>query len=153
MPTSKAGSDRALKDLPAFFVGALKRRAVEISERRMTPEEKIQVDQAKRAEVSNFLAAKAFEALPADKRFRREDAVNMTWIFTWKIKDDGTRKAKARAVLQGFQDPKYEVRATHSPTTTRQTRQIQLQIAASMGMSTKKGDVTGAFHVLKYVQQ
>ena len=104
MPSSKAGSDRALKDLPAFFVGALKRRAVEISKRRMTPEEKIQFDQAKGTEVFNFLAAKAFEALPAGKRCRREDAVNMRWTLTWKVKDDGTRKAKARAVLQGFQD-------------------------------------------------
>ena len=145
MPSSKASTERALKDLNAFFVGALERRAVEISERRMTPEERKQFDLAKSIEVTNFLAAKAFEALPANHRFRREDAVNMRWILTWKVKDDGTKKAKARAVLQGFQDPKYEERATHSPTTTRQTRQMQLQIAASMGFSTKKGDVTGAF--------
>ena len=32
-----------------------------------------------------------------------------------------------------------------APTTTRQTRQIQLQISASLGFVTQKGDVTGAF--------
>ena len=42
-------------------------------------------------------------------------------------------------------DPCYSERATTSPTTTRQTRQIQLAIAAAMGFQTWKGDVTGAF--------
>ena len=42
-------------------------------------------------------------------------------------------------------DPEYENRATHSPTTTRLSRQLQLQISASKGFRTKKGDVTGAF--------
>ena len=69
----------------------------------------------------------------------------MRWILTWKRKDDGTSKAKARAVLLGYQDPDYEHRSTTSPTTTRQTRQIQLQISASLGFTTEKGDVTGAF--------
>lgn len=143
MPTSKACTTRAINE--AFFVGAMKRKAIELSERKMTPEERKQFDLAKGVEVTNFLSARAFEALPPDKRVRREDAVHMRWILTWKLKEDGAKKAKARAVLQGYQDPKYEERATHSPTTTRQTRQMQLQIAASLGFKTKKGDVTGAF--------
>ena len=106
MPSSKASTERALKDLNAFFVGALERRAVEISERRMTPEERKQFDLAKSIEVTNFLAAKAFEALPAKPSlFVERMQWNMRWILTWKVKDDGTKKAKARAVLQGFQDP------------------------------------------------
>ena len=39
----------------------MKRRAVEISERRLSPEEKKQFDQAKAIEVNNFMSAKAFE--------------------------------------------------------------------------------------------
>ena len=66
-------------------------------------------------------------------------------ILIWKQLPDGGRKAKARAVLLGYQDPMYEGRATTSPTTTRQTRQIQLTVAASKGFQTRKGDVTGAF--------
>ena len=57
----------------------------------------------------------------------------------------GSKKAKARAVLLGYQDPQYEHRLTTSPTTTRQTRQMQLQLSASKGFVTRKGDVTGAF--------
>ena len=42
-------------------------------------------------------------------------------------------------------DPHYEDRATHSPTTARLSRQLQLQISASLGFKKRKGDVTGAF--------
>lgn len=123
----------------------MKRRAIEVSEKNMSEEERKQFNEAKNVEVSNFLSAKAFEAIAQTAGLSRSQAVKMPWILTWKVKPDGTKKAQARAVLQGYQDPRYEERATHSPTTTRQSRQSQLQISASMGFQTKKGDVTGAF--------
>ena len=145
MPQHRNATEKILQDLPAFFAAAFKKRAVEVSERRLTDEERLQFGQAKAIEVSNFLSARAFESIPSHIKVKRDDAVRMRWILTWKQKEDGSRKAKARAVLLGYQDPKYEQRATMSPTTTRQTRQLQLQIAASMGYITQKGDVTGAF--------
>ena len=145
MPDSRNKSEKAIKDLKAYFTGALKRRAVEVSERHLTPEELQQFQAAKEVEVNNFIAARAFESLPEHLRADKAKAVRMRWILTWKHKEDGTRKAKARAVLLGYQDPQYEHRATTSPTTTRQTRQMQLQLSASKGFRTKKGDVTGAF--------
>ena len=145
MPETKTRSEKTLRDLKAYFTGAMKRRAVEVSERHMTPEELKQFAAAKDVEVNNFIAARAFEALPNHLRVDKTKAVSMRWILTWKHKEDGSRKAKARAVLLGYQDPEYEHRSTTSPTTTRQTRQMQLQISASKGFVTKKGDVTGAF--------
>ena len=43
------------------------------------------------------------------------------------MKDDGTYKAKARAILilNGYQDPGYEHRATTTQVMTRQTRSTQ----------------------------
>ena len=134
-----------MKDLSGYLVSAMKKRAIEISERRMTPQEKIEFGKAKNVEVTNFLSAKAFEALPEGYRAKKEDAIRMRWILTWKSLPNGGSKAKARAVLLGYMDSHYEQRATASPTTTRQTRQIQLTIAASKGFTTHKGDVTGAF--------
>jgi len=145
MPQTRSSSERAFKDLQAYFTTAMRKRAVEISERRLTPAEKQQFDQAKAIEVNNFISARAFEALAPEHKFSRADVINMRWILTWKMKPDGSKKAKARAVLQGYMDPEYEHRATHSPTTTRLSRQLQLQISASKGFRTKKGDVTGAF--------
>ncbi len=69
----------------------------------------------------------------------------MRWILTWKVKDDGTTKPKARAILLGYQDPGYEHRATTTPAMTRQSRQLVLQAAAVQRWKTEKGDVSGAF--------
>ena len=54
----------------------------------------------------------------------------MRWILIWKQTDEGGHKAKARAILKGYQDPQYECRATTTPVMTRQTRQLLLQVAA-----------------------
>ena len=145
LPDNKTASLKALKSLEVFFSAALKKRAVEVSERRLTEEEKLAFGKAKQVEVNNFLSAKAFEALPPNFRANRSDAVKMRWILTWKALPDGGKKAKARAVLLGYMDPSYSERATTSPTTTRQTRQIQLTISAGKNFQTWKGDVTGAF--------
>eukprot|EP00435_Cladocopium_sp_Y103_P051539 s2061_g16.t1 len=64
MPETKTRSEKALRDLKAYFTGAMKRRAAEVSERHMTPEELKQFAAAKDVEVNNFIAARAFEALP-----------------------------------------------------------------------------------------
>ena len=146
MPVTRASSERAIADLPAFFASSFKRRAaVEVSERHLSPEEKEQFRVSKNIEVNNFIASKAFETVPAHLLPSASQAIRMRWILSWKYKQDGTKKAKARAVLLGYQDPCYEQRATNSPTTTRQTRQLQLQLAASLKFRMKKGDVTGAF--------
>ena len=100
MPGNRAGAERAINDLPAFFTNSFKRRAsIEVSEKHLSPEEK---------EINNFIAAKAFEALPENLKPSTTQAIRMRWILTWKYKQDGTKKAKARAVLLGYQDPCYE---------------------------------------------
>eukprot|EP00439_Symbiodinium_sp_Y106_P032777 s3772_g3.t3 len=95
--------------------------------------------------VKNFVAAKAFELIPDHLKPSKDQAIGMRWILTWKLKEDGTRKPKARAVLLGYQDGSYEHRSTTSPVMTRQTRQLVLQMAAWQRWKVQKGDVTGAF--------
>ena len=128
-----------------FFVGALKRKAVEVCERKLSPEDRAKFQEAKAIEVKNFIAAKAFQSLPSHLQPSASQAVGMRWILTWKTREDGSRKAKARAVLLGYQDPAYEHRSTTSPVMTRQTRQMFLQYAAWKRWTMKKGDVSGAF--------
>ena len=145
MPTSRHGWERATQNLQSYFVGALKRRAVEVSERHLSAEDFEKFQGAKQAEVNNFIAANAFESLPEGLAPNREQAVNMRWLLTWKTREDGSRKPKARAVLLGYQDPSYAHRATTSPVMTRQSRQLVLQAAANFSWKVHKGDVTGAF--------
>ena len=96
-------------------------------------------------EVKNFIAAEAFEVLPEELKPTMDQAISMRWILTWKLRDDGTTKAKARAVLLGYQDPSYEHRATTAPVMTRQSRQLMLQVSANKDWKVYKGDVSGAF--------
>ena len=145
IPESNRGMEKFLRNSESYFVGAMKRKAVEVCERKLTPAEKEEFRSAKAVEVKNFIAAEAFEQLPPEVRPSKEQAINMRWVLTWKRKDDGSRKAKARAVLLGYQDPCYEHRDTTAPVMSRQTRQCMLQLAACCNWEVMKGDVSGAF--------
>eukprot|EP00435_Cladocopium_sp_Y103_P022636 s2868_g5.t1 len=144
MPESRRGTKAFVNNVEAYFVGAVRRGAVEVN-RKLDPEEYRQFQEAKSVEVKNFVAAKAFEALPPELQPDKSQAIGMRWILTWKLKDDGSHKAKARAILQGYQDPQYEHRATTTPVMTRMMRQFLLPHAANHQWRVKKGDVTGAF--------
>ena len=69
------------------------------------------------------------------------------WILTWKEDDtsqDG-KKAKARLVVKGFQDPDIGILSSDSPTLTRDGRMLLLQTAASMRWQIESFDITTAF--------
>ena len=92
MPNSRRSSEKAWNNLASYFVGSLRRRAVELSERRMTAEEREAFRGAKAIEVKNFVASEAFEVLPEELRPDRSQAIGMRWILTWKLREDGSRK-------------------------------------------------------------
>ena len=96
MPKNEKAWDAALRDFQCYMVGAMKRRAVEVREKHLSEEELKQFKEAKLIEVRNFLGAQAFELLPEHLKPSKEQAIGMRWILTWKHKEDGTRKAKAR---------------------------------------------------------
>ena len=87
LPGNQHGFMKTLKNLPSYFVGALKRKAVEVSERKLNEDQKAQFRAAKTVEVRNFIAAKAFETLPEGLRPSKEQAIHMRWILAWKPVD------------------------------------------------------------------
>eukprot|EP00439_Symbiodinium_sp_Y106_P029505 s2527_g3.t1 len=145
MPESERGWDRAVQNFEGYMVSAMRRRAVEVREKNLSEEERAQFAGAKALEVKNFVAARAFETLPPHLRPNKAQAIGMRWILTWKQREDGSMKAKARAVLLGYQDPSYEFRDTTAPVMSRQSRQLLLQQAARRSWTVCKGDVSGAF--------
>ncbi|CAE7735180.1 RE1, partial [Symbiodinium sp. CCMP2456] len=145
LPQQGRSWNKATENLQSYFVGAMKRQAIEVSEKRLTQDEREAFQQAKMIEVRNFIAAGAFEALPAHLRPSRDQAIGMRWVLTWKTREDGSRKPKARAVLLGYQDPGYAHRATTAPVMTRLSRQYLLQLAATHNWNVYKGEVSGAF--------
>ena len=145
IPESKRGRLYMTNHFQSFLSAQLRRKGVEVSERNMTEEEREQMKVAKGTEVKKFLAADALKALPPHLQPSREVAMKMRWVLTWKREESGERKAKARCVVLGYQDPFYAERQTMAPTMSRSTRQILLVVAASHGMRVAKGDVSGAF--------
>ena len=113
------GRESFLKDPCQFFVKALKRRGVEVSEHRMSTQERQQFTEAKQGEVKKFLAAEALESLPPEARLDATQTLRMRWILTYKMDESGGKKAKARAVILGFQDLDYHNSPTFAPTMTR----------------------------------
>ncbi|CAE7453298.1 RE1, partial [Symbiodinium sp. CCMP2456] len=108
MPNSNKGWDRFFNNPQAYFVGALKRRAVEVSEKRLSPEDRERFREAKNKEVRNFIGAKAFEALPEHLKPSKEQAIGMRWLLTWKAQEDGSVRPEGDitgAFLQGREYP------------------------------------------------
>ncbi len=134
------------RDLGAYIVSQAKKNHVEVHERRLSAADLEKFKAAKQKEVKNYILAKVFEKIPFHQRPSRDQVLKMRWVLTWKFdKENNDKKAKARAVILGYQDPKYELRATASPTMTRTTRQLFLTICAAYDFTTEKGDVSGAF--------
>ena len=76
MPTTRAASERALDDLLGFFTNSLRKRTgIEVYEKNLSEEERAQFRSAKAVEVTNFLAGKAFEAIPTHLQPSKEQAV------------------------------------------------------------------------------
>ncbi|OLQ01621.1 hypothetical protein AK812_SmicGene15624 [Symbiodinium microadriaticum] len=79
MPDSKRGWQKALNNLEGFFTGTLKKKSVEVCERRLTPAERAEFQAAKATEVRNFIASEAFKVLPPELQPNRSQAVGMRW--------------------------------------------------------------------------
>ena len=106
----------------------------------------MQFKKAKDIEVKNFIAAECFE-LAKDRLPDEYNVLGMRWLLTWKYDDkyqDG-RKAKARAIVLGYQDPSYADRKTAAPTPSRASRQLFFQLCSWKRFKMAKGDISGAF--------
>ncbi|CAK9012567.1 Retrovirus-related Pol polyprotein from transposon RE1 (Retro element 1) (AtRE1) [Includes: Protease RE1 [Durusdinium trenchii] len=145
LPTDQRKLRRFMNNPVAYFVSALKRRSVEVSERHLSALEHEQFAGAKKVEVDKFIAAEALQALPEHLQPARHQALRMRWVLTWKHSEDGSSKPKARAVVLGYMDPEYQHRPTFAPTMTRHSRQMLIQWASNHGCQVKKGDVAAAF--------
>ena len=147
MPDSKRAIQKFIKDPEAYVVSQLRKKAVEVNEKRLTREEVEQFNLAKQKEVKSYIQSQCFKLVPPHLQPSTRDAVGMRWILTWKSLQDGTdgKKAKARAVILGYQDKSYEHKQTASPTLSRVGRQAFLVFCAQQHFKIQKGDVSSAF--------
>lgn len=67
--------------------------------------------------------------------------MTMRWVLT----GDSNRKAKARIVVRGFQDPDFQTLRTESPTLARHSRHMICQTISSLKWNLENADVKTAF--------
>ena len=147
LPESKRGLSKFLENPEAFVVGQMKRKAVEVSERHLNDRVLDAFRQAKGKEVRSYIQSHCFKVLSPEQQQKAGSAVGMRWVLTWKASQDENqpRKAKARAVILGYQDKSYEYKQTTSPTLSRSGRQAFLCFCARHHYKVQKGDVSSAF--------
>ena len=68
----------------------------------------------------------------------------MRWILEYRLDEKENKYPKARTVILEYFEPDYSNRPAASPTMTRNTRQLLLQLGSCMEFSAAKGDVSGA---------
>ena len=130
----------------ASYVSKKKKDDGSINERHLTLADRLTFIKAKQKELQSFFDNQAWE-------FASEDSAPSGRIMTarfllhWKKNPDGTRRAKARLVTQGFRDPDAlgGTLNTNSPTLTRLSRSFILSISQMLNYTPYTGDISTAF--------
>ena len=135
-----------------FLATNQKKQRTEVKLCTLTDSERQEFEKAKQAEVENWLKTGTVCRILRN-RLAPEQILRCRLIFTWKpieekseqVKQGKTRKAKARLVVLGFLDPALESLPRDSPTMSRQSRMLILQLIASMQWDLFSFDVKAAF--------
>ncbi|CAJ1422108.1 unnamed protein product [Effrenium voratum] len=131
---------KLLQNAPeAFYVKKI--RGAEVNVNQLTEQKKKEFDEAKEAEISQWLRNEAVRRASTEVDSAR--CIRMRWVLTLKE----TGKAKARIVLLGYEDPDAHTGTitSASPTMSRRTRQLLLQFKVCRSWRALKGDVKAAF--------
>ena len=139
----------------AFLVSAAKRQRSEVRISNLSPAERQMFAEAKTKEVESWLSTETVSKV-LRHQISKESILRCRWILTWKEADETnaasksssvhpSRKAKARLVVLGFEDPMVDQIPRDSPTMSKLSRVLILQHAASLGWDIHSFDIKTAF--------
>ena len=139
----------------SLLVTAAKRQKVEVQLSKLTLEEQAQFKEAKEKELQSWIDTEVI-ATVLRRKIPPEQIHRCRWILSWKDpetnshlsaenKQTAKRKAKARLVVLGFEDPALADLERDSPTLTKLSRSLLLQIASSKHWTIGSFDVRTAF--------
>lgn len=129
-----------------LLVSAAKKSKSEVTYSRLTEEEKVRFQKAKTKEIGCWLDTQTVKRLLRN-RIHPSRIMSSRWILTWKedpTSEDG-RKAKARLVVRGYEDPELDSVNTDSPTLSRDARMLLIQTVCSHKWQIQSFDITTAF--------
>ena len=134
-----------------------KKQRTEVRLPTLSSSEKIEFAEAKNKEINNWLQTGTI-ARVLRNQIPAEQILRCRWILTWKPLDQvdqdkiqaetgkqKTHKAKARLVVLGYLDPKLEEIPRDSPTMSRASRMLLMQLVASSQWSLRSFDIKAAF--------
>eukprot|EP00435_Cladocopium_sp_Y103_P027437 s224_g6.t1 len=123
-----------------------RKKRVELDYRKMTPHDKTLFDAAKQKEVKAWLDHGTVKKLTKGT-LKPEQIMRCRWLLTWKDPLPGLteKRAKARLVILGFEDPGVGVVPNDAPTLSKDARQLLLQKASSRRWDLINFDISTAF--------
>eukprot|EP00434_Breviolum_minutum_P032343 symbB.v1.2.028601.t2/scaffold3045.1/size120917/6 len=138
-------------DATAFLVSSAKKQRAEVKLKDLTVEQKREFDKAKEKEVDQWLSTGTVRAILRD-RIPAANILRSRWILTWKDVDEieeqeigKSKKAKARLVILGYEDPNLTEIPRDSPTLQKESRSLILQYSASQQWWIRSFDIKTAF--------
>ena len=135
----------------AFLVTAAKRQRSEVKLQTLDSDDRAQFEKAKQTEINNWLSTQTVKRIFRNQ-IPEDQILRCRWLLSWKPIDpseqqtgQGSHKAKARLVVLGYLDPQLEEIPRDSPTMSKTSRMMVLQLIASEGWDLMSFDIRAAF--------
>ena len=139
------------QDFPVLAASAAKRQRAEVKIKDLSESGKHEFALAKNKELDQWLATDTVRKI-LRHRIPEENILRARWVLTWKDldaidaqKEGKDRKAKARLVILGYEDPNITEIPRDSPTLSKETRSLLLQLCASRRWKIQSFDIKTAF--------
>ena len=130
---------------------AAKRQRAEVKVKDMTAQDKKDFQKAKEKELDQWLATETVRKILRDK-IPTENILRCRWVLTWKdldaidaAKEGRHKKAKARLVILGYEDPNICDIPRDSPTLQKESRALLFQLCAARKLQIRSFDIKTAF--------
>eukprot|EP00439_Symbiodinium_sp_Y106_P036519 s8678_g4.t1 len=133
---------------PSKFVAKTMQKGVEVTWGRLSERQRQAMQEAKSLEVQQWLSTKV--AKRVSEEVDPSALIGMRWVLTFKAADPDAQgnqqvKAKARIVVLGYSAPSLLEEPTTSPTMSRLSRQLILNLSSARKWTLGSGDVRTAF--------
>lgn len=125
------------------------KKNAEVCFRKLDETDKEQFVQAMNKEIDSYVSSEAVK-ICQDHGIPLERILQMRWVYTWKVECDENgkqtgKRAKARLIVKGFQDPRLTHLPREAPTLSNLGRNLILSQAACHQYPLRIGDIKTAF--------
>jgi hypothetical protein len=138
-------------EIPAFLASAVKRQRAEVKLKDLEIHQKKEFQDAKNKEIDQWLATETVRKILRHK-VPEENILRCRWVLTYKdldsvdaAREGKNKKAKARLVILGYEDPDLTNIPRDSPTLQKESRSLLLQMSASKKWKIRSFDIKTAF--------